>query len=74
MANMYGLTKITAEIGDHGEFTVTADQLDMAMMRHLPASPAQLREKLTSINGGQIDYSDVHDVTSFLIILAHADL
>jgi hypothetical protein len=55
----------------HGTFTTVGSGLDLAMLRYLPASPDQLREVMSDATG--LDYSDIHSVSEFLIMLADAD-
>jgi hypothetical protein len=66
------LDKITLT-NAHGTFTTTASGLDLEIARRLPASPNDLREAMGWAVGGDIDYSDVHDVAAFLIMFADMD-
>ena len=54
----------------HGDYAVTGEQLDWAIATFLPASPAILRETLTTVMPS-IDWSDLRDVGSLLIVLAY---
>jgi hypothetical protein len=54
----------------HGQYAVTGEQLDWAIATYLPASPASLREILTSVVPSQ-DWTDLRDVGSLLIVLAY---
>ena len=54
----------------HGDYAVTGEQLDWAIATFLPASPAILRETLTTVLPS-IDWTDLRDVGSLLIVLAY---
>lgn len=54
----------------HGDYSVRPAQLDWAIEKYLPASPASLRATLADQSSGDIDWSDVVDVSSLLIVLA----
>lgn len=62
---------VTADIPGHGSFTPTAASVDLAIERYLPASPRQLQALVTERTG--IDYSDVHEVSALLIVLADTE-
>lgn len=55
----------------HGDFTTSGYGLDCALTAYLPASPNDLRKIVEDATG--LDYSDVHYVSEFLIILADLD-
>ncbi len=60
----------------HGAYTVRPEALDVMLARYLPASVAQLKERITERSddqGGGIDYSDLTTITECLIVLAEYD-
>ncbi len=58
----------------HGTFTTTGLGLDLAMIEHLPNSVNGLRDKMAErLDGMEIDHSDVHSVTAFLVMFADMD-
>lgn len=57
--------------GRGGGYTVTADALDAAMAKYLPASPAQLRAIVEDRSG--VEYPEVTTVSAFLVMLADFD-
>ena len=59
---------ITVNIPRHGTFKATAYQMDRAMVEYLPASVNSLRKVVNARTG--LDYSDVHEVSTFLVMLA----
>jgi len=67
---------VTVDIPGHGTFSAPAIVVDMMIARHLPASPRELRAEVQKRIGepneraGIPDYSDVIDVTAFLVMLA----
>ena len=65
-----GMTSITLT-NAHGTFTCTPGELDLAVMRHLPASVNGLWTAMEEINP-KADYSDVRTVSEFLVMLADA--
>jgi hypothetical protein len=63
--------RVTVDLGRHGTYSAPAMLVDAMISRHLPASPNQLRAIVTeSTDGMPIDWSDVSDVTAFLVVLA----
>lgn len=66
-------TTITATVPNHGMFVASAYQVERAMLLYLPASPAELRERVQYIVGSELDYSDVTEVSTLLVILASFD-
>jgi hypothetical protein len=68
---MSDIITISATIPGHGTYQIGADELDQAIGRYLPASPATLRAKVEEAIG--LDYSDVTDVSALLIVLADID-
>jgi hypothetical protein len=61
-------SRIAISIPDHGSYSCSAYALDRVIEKYLPASPARLR-KIVEANAGT-DYSDVREVSTFLVILA----
>jgi hypothetical protein len=53
----------------HGTFTCKSYELDARISRHMPASVNDLQAKMEALNPA-FDYSDVHYVSEFLIMLA----
>lgn len=68
-------TQISFEVrspkGPHRTLSVHPIHLDAVMAKYLPASPRDLRTIVESRTG--IDYADVHEVSTFLLILADLD-
>lgn len=62
---------ISITVPTHGTFFTDSLGLDAVMAKYLPASPNSLRETVEERSG--IDYSNVGDVSVFLIILASFD-
>lgn len=60
--------QIVYEHPKHGYFPATPYQVDKAIRKHLPASPLGLRNIVELQTN--LDYSDVHEVAAFLVILA----
>jgi hypothetical protein len=54
---------------DHGTFRTTGYGLDRTIGQCLPASVNSLRDQMERLNPGT-DYSDVHSVSEFLIMVA----
>jgi hypothetical protein len=65
---------ITMRVTTHGWFQTSAESFDRLMAEYLPASPAELRDKLQRYAdenfGAGIDYSDLTTVTECLMVLA----
>lgn len=61
--------ELSLYITGRGSYRVTAGAFDRAMRRYLPASPADLRTTCEEL-WPEEDYSQVHTVTEFLMILA----
>jgi hypothetical protein len=57
---------------DHGTFATTGMGLDRVISTYLPASVNDLRA-IAEERNPEINYSDVNDVSSFLIMLADMD-
>ena len=66
---MASIPRVTATIPGHGVFVASTAVLDIVIDRHLPASVNDLRARVSAVAEG-IDYSDVHEVSAFLMILA----
>lgn len=64
---------IDLHIYPHGYYRCTAAELDAQMAKQLPASVNQLRDRLSE-QVPDIDYSDVHTVTEFLVIFADIEV
>ena len=62
---------VNVTIKGHGTHTVTSAALDMAMLRYLPSNPARLRAIVEERTAS--DWSDVEDVSTFVIVLADFD-
>lgn len=63
--------RITAIVPGHGYWDATPYALDAAIARYLPASAKKLRELCEE--RAQCNYSDIHDVSTFLVMLADWD-
>jgi hypothetical protein len=62
---------ITLDLPGHGTHTVTTGALHHAIARYLPASIHSLRN--LAAERGAVDYGDVHDIATLLIVLADFD-
>lgn len=74
---MASTVSVTIE-GAHGLYTCTSDVLDMMIERHLPASPEELRriveDRTTGTWSATGPWSDVHEVSIFLIVLGDFEM
>lgn len=60
--------RLTLDLDDHGTFETDTFYLDRAIEQYLPSSARALRCHVQEATG--LDYSDVHDVSTFLFIIA----
>lgn len=64
---IYPVVRIKSQ---YGEFLTTADILDLAAEKYLPASVNDMRGVMTGITAVADDYAEVHSVSEFLIMVA----
>lgn len=67
--------KVSVNILGHGLYEAPAFIVDAMIAKHLPSSSYKLRQLVEKRSG--LDWSDVQDMTTFLIVLAdweHASL
>ena len=66
--------KITVNITNHGQYQTDVNHFDLMIGRYLPASPYELRQKITERSDyPEGHYDDVYTVTELLMILAELD-
>lgn len=68
---MSTMTEQRFTVGEYGEYYASPSELDLAMSRYLPASPALLRSLVADATG--VTHDEVRTVAEFLVILAHTD-
>jgi hypothetical protein len=66
---MDGEAKFSVQVPKHGLFQCSGWKLDRMMEKFLPASPEKLQAELHFIEP-ELQWRDVHDVSTLLIILA----
>lgn len=68
--------ELSIHLTGHGEFRVTADQMDRTLAHYLPASPYDLRQKIDAHpNSTEAPghFDRLITVTEYLMVLAYLD-
>ena len=65
--------RISVTIAGYGQIDVTSLDLDRAIARYLPASPSSLRALCQERSGLAEGFTDLNDVSAFLLVLADWD-
>lgn len=66
--------RVSIHIAGHGTYSTSADGLDVAISRYLPASPFDLRAMVARRTASPVSYwSDCLTVSELLMVLASMD-